>query len=229
MGLLSFFKKGKQNDQETEQKRQAQQEQQETVVIPAKIDGCEIAYQYEKVDVALSSGVDLNRIFGQRVTLGQNCIQYNGQTIGRIANDKLSDMVNDWLKRGDPVYAVVSRINEGDYFAAIDLYFYRNELQYLLRRYPDAKRYKLTGNRRGELQDNISYCSSGDKCSIYYDIEKEKYLVSDGAFDIGYLPAAASKIVEDQGESKFLCYIASIASDDDGVDEVLIYAFPCGR
>lgn len=224
MGIFSFLKKDKkQNKQQTVVRQE--QKQQETIRVPAEINGQKCAFQYSKVYITLAVGVNLDSIFGQRVALGFDSVEFNGQYIGRISNVKLSDMVNDWLRRGEPVFAVVSHIDEDNYFAAIDLYLYRDELKYLLRRFPEAKPYKLTGNRRGELQDNIGFCERGEECSIEYDIDKEKYLVSAGS-DIGYLPAAAAKIAEEQGESNLSVYIASVSSDDEGIDEVSVYIFP---
>lgn len=225
MGIFSFLKKDKKRN-EQQPTVQREQKQQETIKVPTEIDGQKCAYQYRKVDIALVAGVNLDSIFGQRVMLGYDSVEYNGQYIGRICNVKINDMAKDWLRRGEPVFAVVSRVDDDNHTAAIDLYLYRDELKYLLRRFPEAKPYKLTGNRRGELQDNICYCSSGDICSIEYDIDKEKYLVSAGSSEIGYLPAVAAKIAEEHGEDNLSCYVADVSSDDEGVDEVTVYIFP---
>jgi hypothetical protein len=134
-------------------------------------------------------------------------------------------MVYDWNRRGEPVFAVITHIDDERNEAALDLFFYRDELKYLLRRFPDAKAYRLTGNRRGEMQDNISQCERGEECSVEYDFDKEKYVVS-STLEIGYLPAAAAKIVEAQGEENVSVYIAGINSDDEGIDFADVYIFP---
>ncbi len=230
MGIFSFLKKSKEQPEQQRPAVQREQKQQETINVPAEIDGQKCAYQYTKVDIVLAGGVNLDSIFGQRIQFdlsrGPVALIVNGQYIGTMKAGKLADMVEDWTKRREPVFAVVSRVDDERNTAAFDLYLYRDELKYLLRRYPDAKKYKLTGNRRGELQDNICYCSRGDKCSIEYDIDKEKYLVSAGSSEIGYLPAAAAKIAEEKGESNVSCYVADVTSDDEGVEEVAVYVFP---
>lgn len=229
MGIFSFLKKDKKQPEQPRRAIQQEQKQQETIKVPAEIDGQKCAYQYTKVDIVLVDGVNLDSIFGQRVQFdlsrGSVALIVGGQYIGTMKTGKLADMVEDWIKRREPVFAVVSRVDDERNTAAFDLYLYRDELKYLLRRYPDVKKYKLTGNRRGELQDNICYCSSGDSCSIEYDIDKEKYLVSAGSSEIGYLPAAAAKIAEEQGEDNLSCYIADVSSDDEGIDEVTVYIF----
>ena len=230
MGIFSLFKKDKQKEQPKQQPIRQEQKQQETVKVPAVIDGQKIAYQYTKVDIILSDGANLDSIFAQRIQFdasrGPVALIVGNQYVGTVGNRRIAEMISDWLRRGEPVFAVVSSIDGERYTAAFDLYLYRDGLKYLLHRFPDAKPYKLTGNRRGELQENISYCSVGDECTLEYDIDKEKYLVSAGASDIGYLPTAAAKIAEEQGEDNLVTYVADTLSDDEGIDEVTVYLFP---
>lgn len=229
MGIFSFFKKDKQQGQPKQQTIRQEQKQPEAISVPGMIDGQKCAYQYTKVPVALASGINLESVFAQRIQFdlsrGNVALIVNNQFIGTIGNAKLSEMVSDWLRRGEPVFAVLTSYDDEKYTAAFDLYLYRDELKYLLRRYPDAKRYKLAGNRRGDMQDHICHCERGEECEIEYDYDKEKYLVSAG-FEIGYLPAAAAKVVEEQGESNVAVYVAEVGSDDEGIDEVAVYLFP---
>ena len=133
-------------------------------------------------------------------------------------------MLSDWLGRGDPVWAVLSSADEESRTAAFDLYFYRDEFNYLLNRHPDAKQYKLTGNRSGELQENASMCSAGSECSVSYDYEKEKYEVSDG-WPIGYLPASAARIVEESTDDSARVFISDVETDEEGKTVVFVYVF----
>lgn len=228
MGIFSFFKKGKQNEQPKQLVKQ-EPKQQETINIPAVIDGQKCVYQYTKVDIQLVENINLDSVFAQRVQFdassGPVALIVNGKYIGSVRNGKIADMVSDWLRRGEPVFAVISSVNDEQYSAAFDLYLYRDQLKYLLRRFPDAKKYKLKGNRRGEMQDNISYCERGEECTVEFDYDKGEYLVSAG-FEIGYLPAAAARIAEGQGEQNFTVYVAEVSSDDEGIDEVFVYIFP---
>ena len=135
-------------------------------------------------------------------------------------------MVSDWLERGDPVYAIMTRFDESSGFALFDLYFYRNEMEYLLRRNPEAKRYKLVGNRSGELQDNASACSPGCECSVEYDYDKEKYAVSYAYLTIGFLPASAARIIEESDDNASIrVFIADVETDDDDKYSIFVYLF----
>ena len=96
---------------------------------------------------------------------------------------------------------------------------------YLLHKYPDAKTYKLVGNRGEVMQDSILHRSRGDKCEIIYIESKGKYLVS-SFYELGYLPAAAAKLCEEQGEDSFNAYVAETGYDDDGIAMIKIYLLP---
>lgn len=227
MGIFSFLKK----KEAAKPQRSAEPalKKRETVNVPGRIGNANCKYKYDGVGISLIHGVNLNSIFAQHATFDSSyspvAVLVNGQAIGSLNNDKLSEMVYDWNRRGEPVFAVITHIDDERNEAVLDLFFYRDELKYLLRRFPDAKAYRLTGNRRGEMQDNISQCERGEECSVEYDFDKEKYVVS-STLEIGYLPAAAAKIVEAQGEENVSVYIAGINSDDEGIDFADVYIFP---
>lgn len=227
MGIFSFLKK----KETTKLKRSAEPapKKHETVNVPGRIGNANCKYKYDTVEITLMHGVDLDSIFAQRATFDSSyspvAVLVNGQVIGSLNNGKLSEMVYDWNRRGEPVFAVVTHVDDERNEAALDLFFYRDELKYLLRRFPDSKAYRLTNNGRGEMQDNISQCECGEECSVEYDVDKEKYVVS-AVLEIGCLPTAAAKIVEAQGEENVSIYIAKIGSDDEGIDFADVYIFP---
>lgn len=129
MGIFSFLK-GKQQEQVQEPVRQ-EPPQWETVNVPASIDGHKVAYQYTKVDIVLAEGVDFDSILAQRIRFdnsrGPVALFVGGQYIGTVKNSKIEDMISDWLRRKQPIFAVVSRVDDDKYTAAFDLYLYRNE------------------------------------------------------------------------------------------------------
>lgn len=130
MGIFSFLKKD--NKQEQVQQPVSQQPPQwETVNVPASIDGQKIAYQYTKVEVVLAEGVNFDSIFAQHIQFdnsrGPVALFVKGQYIGTVKNSKIEDMISDWLRRGQPIIAIVSRVDDDEYTAAFDLYLYRNE------------------------------------------------------------------------------------------------------
>ena len=143
-------------------------------------------------------------------------LKLNEQIVGYLYRGKLQDMANDWLKNKKPVRAQITACMRDRQRAEITLVFYDlSRYEKCLAKYPDARKYRLVSNANKEMQDNISLCSVGDECSIDYDFEKDKYLVS-SEVDIGYLPASAAKRIEEDGADAYDVYISDIDSDERG-------------
>ncbi len=156
-------------------------------------------------------------------------LMLNERIVGYLYRGKLQDMANDWLTKKKPVRAQITACIRDKQRAEITLVFYDlSRYEKYLAKYPNARKYRLTGNTREEMQDNISLCSSGDECSIDYDFEKDKYLVSSGA-DIGYLPASAAKRIEEDGEDAYNIFVADTDYDDRGKNIISVYLFPTGK
>jgi len=115
----------------------------ETVNVPGRIGNANCKYKYDGVGISLMHGVNLDSIFAQRATFDSSyspvAVLVNGQAIGSLNNDKLSEMVYDWNRRGEPIFAIITHVDDERNEAVLDLFFYRDELKYLLRRFPDDK------------------------------------------------------------------------------------------
>lgn len=130
-------------------------------------------------------------------------LKLHNQLVGYLYRGKLQDMANDWIGKKMPLRAQLTACMRDKQRAEVTLVFYDlSQYKKYLAKYPNAKEYRLTGNTNEEMQENIDMCSRGDECSIDYDIEKEKYLVSSG-LDIGYLPASAAKHIDADGEDAY--------------------------
>ena len=153
-------------------------------------------------------------------------LSLGGQAVGYLYRNRLQDMANDFLSKGDPVLAVLLDPGTGKQ-AKLRLEFYDNlgALGHCLARHPDAKAWRLTGNGGEEMQDNILCCNRGDECTLDFDPEKEKYLVISG-FEIGYLPAGAAKLVDSLGEFRCAVYVADTDTTDSGKESISVYIFP---
>ena len=135
-------------------------------------------------------------------------------------------MANDWIGKKMPLRAQLTACMRDKQRAEVTLVFYDlSQYKKYLAKYPNAKEYRLTGNTNEEMQENIDMCSRGDECSIDYDIEKEKYLVSSG-LDIGYLPASAAKHIDADGEGAYDIYVSDIDFNDRGKNVISVYLFP---
>lgn len=101
------------------------------VEVPYEINGCPCAYNYEKVYFDLLPGVDPAPYLGRKVRLydlnGEILVKVGKTQIGTMRDNRLSDMVSDWLDRGDPIYAVVTHTNDDPHECAFDLFFYRKD------------------------------------------------------------------------------------------------------
>lgn len=105
MGIFSFLKK----KEAAKPQRSAEPalKKRETVNVPGRIGNANCKYKYDGVGISLMHGVNLDSIFAQRATFDSSyspvAVLVNGQAIGSLNNDKLSEMVYDWNRRGEPI------------------------------------------------------------------------------------------------------------------------------
>lgn len=195
---------------------------------PEEIEGKQLAYRYTDVRFSLFDPSAKSGLIGKELTFseGNNKIGIfsDGTLLGAMAEGKLCDMVSDWLENGDPIFALLTRTDSSGN-AFFDLFFYRSEMERLLLRHQDAKAYKLTGNKSAEYQDGLSFCSVGEECSVDYDYEKEKYAVSTSYADLGFLPASAARLIDDDPNQSIRVFIADLDEDDNGKTIVSVYVF----
>lgn len=200
--------------------------EQNTIEAPEKIGDAYCIYQYFDVPIVLSSSkLSPGTLLNFSSSENQVSILAYSTPVGLMKPGRLCHMVQDWLCRGDPIWASVTSTDETTGVTSFALFFYRNEMKYMLDREPDAKQYKLIGNRSGELQENALYCEVGQECTLEFDDDKEKFCVSAG-IPIGYLPAAAVKAMEELGPESACVFISNIETDEESRVIVYIYLFP---
>ena len=220
---------------EEQERKKEQEARRQHYRIPDSIDGYAIEYEYPDVSIVIPDPSVFSRpdfSFGCGVDVvevppgspSSAAISIDGDILGYLPKNRLSGMVADWHHAGKPVRASVSRFDPDNQIVTIRLVFFgEDRFEKLVRRNPDAKTYKLVSNLNEDMQSNISLCKRGEKCSLYYDYDKEKYLVSSN-LDIGYLPASASRLVEEYGEDVDV-YIAEIGENDNLKYFVRVYIF----
>lgn len=209
-------------------KKQQEEKKEETHEAPDRIDGKPCVYHYEKVDVVPKEGMRMELWKGMRVQF-----QEEGQQIkvicrqvelGILNQKKIEGMVSDWLKRNDPIYAVLTRADDQAHVAAVDILFYQDKAARLLKRDPDAKKIKLVGTTTEEIQGNLDMTEENEICELDYDAEKQKYAVYCG-FCIGYLPASAQKMIEENGEDAYDIIFAGTEIKDNLKLDGFVYMF----
>ena len=199
-----------------------------TIRIPDSIGGCEIAYKYE--DVAFDASGDIYKIsnIGRKLDLFCDAsdvqVLLDNNRIGTFKNGKLCKMIQDFQRRGEPIYAAFSNFSVSENLGHMHLVFYRDMLRFYMARQPDARAYTLTGNKNAEMQENLTMCSVGDVCDLDYDSEKDRYLVR-SVIDYGYLPAAATAFVAEHGEDCVAPIVFSVDTDANGKIAVRVALF----
>jgi hypothetical protein len=196
---------------------------------PARIERCSCVYSYIKVPMTPLDEMPVEPLVSRLINFSpaddEPAVFCHGVPVGHVNHQKIGRMISDWIKRGDPIWAMITSADELKHTAAFDIYFYRDELKYLLMKNPDAKLYKLTGNKNDEMQMWISMLRPGQPCAVEYDLEKEKYAVLSDGTPIGYLPVAAARIVEENGEDNVKVLVGDTELDDSGNDIVRVYVF----
>lgn len=193
--------------------------------LPDTIDGATVAYQYEEVVFALDCAEDPDLYMAKELhfekTSDKIHVKHEAVQIGSLKPGKITDMIRDWLERGDPIRAFLTGYNTDESTGYFIIVFYRDALNHAKRRGAAVKEYKLTGNKSAAAQEECCYASVNDRCTIEYDYDKEKYAVHDETYSLyGYLPAAGAKFYEEH-DSNCLAVVSNVELDDE--DRTVIY------
>lgn len=198
------------------------------LTFPAEVNGIPAAYHYKKVLFTASVDGPLEPMLGSPVSFqfsdGVAYVVLNGAVIGALNPCRICEMVDSWIRRDEPFLSYFTCADDEKREYGVDIAFYWDKFKYLIRKHPDAKKYKLTGNRSEEMQGNIGDLKTGQRLTLEYDYDKEKYAVLDG-WEIGYLPASAAKIVDEYGPDDVDVFVAGTEIDDDFKTIVYVYVF----
>jgi len=145
--------------------------------------------------------------------------------IGYLYKGKMQDMVNDFLKRGNPIQAFISKVDQSSDIVQFSIGFYKektnaSEYHKLISSGQPYKVFKLTGNGNEDMQDTLSYCEVEEEVEYEFDDEKEKYIAI-CADEIGYFPKSAEKYLEDEHPA----FIEEIEEDENGKYIVKVSVF----
>ena len=193
--------------------------------LPDTIDGATVAYQYEEVVFALDCAEDPDPYMAKELHFEKDAdkiyVKHESVRIGCLKPGKITDMIRDWLERGDPIRAFLTGYDTDESTGHFVIVFYRDALKHAMRRSTSSKEFKLVGNKSADVQELCHYASEGDRCSIEYDYDKEKYAVYDETYTLyGYLPAAGTKYYEECDDS-CIAVVSNVEFDDE--DRTVIY------
>ena len=199
-------------------------------ILPKNIGGVTIAYQYQEVDIAMTSEVvndfsvfrpgDIISFIPEPTnTYDSKAIQLwsNNQLLGYVYRGKIQDMLNDFLRFGEPVHGLIFSIQPEEKKITFSVGFYRSARPKSYGKMLASGR--LIANSGQDAQDNISICDEGDEVSIDYDYDKERYEVS----CIDYIGCLPKKLEQYADTATFI--IDEISENDSGKQYVVVGAY----
>lgn len=184
--------------------------------VPQRAGEAPLQYQY-RLRLTPESGIDVASAIlkGEEriVQVGYDeddkavLLAEDDKIFGRIRDEKKMEMVRDFMKRGDPVGAVLR-----EDAATVDLLFFRDRRKG--QEWREQTVVKLTGCKSKACQEWITLLTPGDEVEVEEDDEHEgRVNVSQCGNLIGRLPAAAAKRwLEEEG---VLTVVESVDMDDN--------------
>ena len=189
------------------------------VTIPARIGDSVLLYRYENVALdGINYELLLQRAQSNQWKLdagsedGTAQIYSLGEKIGRISSKKISDMLCDWMDRGDQFRIYLQNLNTELKQATAYIAFYKPLSSITDGR--ECEVIKLVGCGSLECQTVLSTMSPGDVCELSddYDLNGDPVIFVSSGADVGKLPAAAARKYASDGAA--ICLIDRIEYDD---------------
>jgi len=195
--------------------------------LPASIGEFDLIYNYQ-IEVAEAQNYDASHVsagdiieFRPEPDNGRDgaavALFVDEKKIGYMHKDNRQSMYNDFIRQGDLVYGVIS-IVELESIKLLIGYYEKNMYSSYLESGRSFKTYKLTANKNADMQENISYCSVGERIAATYDYEKDKYIAV-SVVEIGYFPKSAEDYL---GPKNIRAYIHEIGDNEDANDTLYV-------
>ena len=190
-------------------------------------DGWVLKYKYEKdlcmIDYPAEKLLDKS---GKEIVFAREpeneydsnavAVYLDGDKIGYVYKGCTQDMVNDWLKRDEPVLGHLSRILPDENKVTYMIGFYKSEESFTTKKYAVTKTAKkdYTDIKRA---DNLLSCDDGDNVRIDYDLESGSYIISawDGS-ELGEMPAKFAEDVSELQVESFGGVLCDMSFNDSG-------------
>lgn len=165
--------------------------------------------------------------------------QYDGKAIKILCNDiflgyvykgKEQDMIHDWIKKSQPIYAVVTSIDKENNNIKFYIAFYKNPFENI-ERFEKIKTKLIKISKKIDddysRQDVCQFLERGEQLELEYDDDTETFVAKtqDGE-EAGELSKVISKkIMEKFDEHEPICLVEEPTEDDNGKcgADLLIY------
>ena len=198
--------------------------------LPKQIGGIPNAYQFQEVDIAMTDKVVNDFLVfrpGDAISFipeptnayDPQAIQLwsNNQLLGYVYRGKIQDMLNDFLKFGEPVHGMIFSVRTEEKKITYSVGFYRPARPKSYGKMLGSGR--LTANSGEEAQDNIAACDEGDEVTVSYDYDKERFEVS----YIDYIGCLPKKLEQYADTATFV--IDEIGENDNEKQYVVVGAY----
>lgn len=194
--------------------------------LPYSVDGMPYLYSYEDVHICIIKDQmpDMNKIKecayeNAAVTVKLEpenpydneavaLYTFNDIHIGYLYRNRLKDMAYDYLNKGLPIRARITKIENEDIYINIAFYAPKKEIKYT-----NEISFTLL-SRSEEMQENLFYTDIEDDVDFYFDDDKEKFVFTSDGCDIGYAPKKFDDLLKKIEHYK--CTIAKLNELESG-------------
>lgn len=198
-----------------------QEDKKYDIVLPSAIDDAKLVYHYESekaknvdYDLAMENASRKEWELGASIIDDEVWLTAKGKPIMQLASKRRSDMLADWVKRGDPYKIYLANINTETKEVHIFIAFYRSIESMMKGR--ESQVVKLTSYSSEEKQEVIALLNENDELDIevdYTDDGDEVYNVVSMGESIGKLPKKIVRRLEEEDFSK--CFVDHIDFDEN--------------
>jgi hypothetical protein len=154
----------------------------------------------------------------------------DGKFIGYVYKGKIQDMIHDFTKRKEPIYAILQSFDDINNKVSMFIAFYRNPFEIYSKCESIKTKLVKCSKKVDEYtnrQDNFCGVKRGDTITIEYNEEYETYVALDECGgELGEISKSISaKIKEREDMDEPICIVEETAEDDNGKygANVLIY------
>lgn len=211
------------------------------IMIPNHFGDYKIAYHYKGEEIALPNiGNCMSVEMASELSFENEPtneydkkaikIMAEGKFIGYVHEGKIQDMIHDFTKRKDPIYALLQSADEENNKASMFIAFYRNPFEIYSK--CESIKTKLTKSSKRideyeNRQDNFIGIERGDALKLEYNEESETYFILDESNnELGEISKSISaKIKEREDVDEPICLVEETTEDDNGKcgANILIY------
>lgn len=211
-----------------------------SVTVPSAIGEYKIAYQYDEgialpnIENCLVKGIGSELSF-----VAEPDNEYDKRAIKIIADDmflgyvykgRIQDMIHDFTKRQEPIYAKLASIDDDESKATMVIAFYIDPFRVAAKYENVSTKLIKTSKRIDEYTNRQDACSSltrGEVLELEFDVETDTYIaLNDIGEEVGEINKKISdSILEKEDEFEVVCLVDEVDEDDNGKCNVKVLVY----